>query len=76
MKPGYKTTEFYGMIAVLITGALVLFQIIEPGEHEELERAIAELIGAGAVIVANAAVAIQYIKARTELKQTTGGGNA
>jgi len=69
MKPGYKTTEFYGTLAALIVGALVLLNVLGPGEHEELAQAIAETFTAASVAVTNAAVVVAYIRSRTELKK-------
>lgn len=68
MKPGYKSTEFYGMLAAVITGALVLTKILEPGDHQDLTEAITNVFAGAAVAIANAAVVVQYIRARTDLK--------
>ena len=68
MKPGYKSTEFYGMLAAVIVGALVLLKILEPGEHQDLTQAITNVFTGAAVTIANAAVVVQYIRSRTELK--------
>lgn len=68
MKPGYKSTEFYGMLAAVITGALVLVKVLEPGDHQELTGAITNVFTSTAIAIANAAIVVSYIRARTDLK--------
>lgn len=76
MKPGYKSTEFYGMLAAVITGALVLTQVLEPGDHQDLTEAITNVFTGAAVAIANAAVVVSYIRARTDLKLGQGESDA
>ncbi len=54
MKAGYKTTEFWTMLATSVVGLLVAFGVIGPEEQE----AIVNAIGGAIVAISQAAYAV------------------
>ncbi len=69
VKPGYRTTEFAGVVASLVVTLLVMVGIVAPGDEEEVTGVLAEAIVAGSTFVANALVLVAYIRSRTEVKR-------
>jgi hypothetical protein len=69
VKPGYRTTEFAGVVASLVVTLLVMAGIAAPGDEEELTGVLGEAIVAGSTFVGNALVLVAYIRSRTEVKR-------
>lgn len=69
MKPGYRTTEFASVVASLLVSVLVLSGVVGPGEEDEVQGIVEELLLAAGSLLANAAVVVTYVRSRTELKR-------
>lgn len=69
MKPGYRTTEFYVALFSQLLGLLALAGLVSPIERDALNAALAQAVTAAATLAASAAVVMQYIQCRTELKE-------
>lgn len=62
MKPGYKTTEFYAMLAGIVVTLLVTTGVIGESDSSTWQGLLAELLPALGGIVA-------YIWSRTQVKR-------
>lgn len=69
MKPGWQTTEFWSSIVVQIITLLTLLHVVSGSDATTLAEAFTKIVQAGFVVVTNAMVVINYIKARSELKK-------
>ncbi len=68
VKPGYKTTEFWGTVLAQFLAIAVLIGVLSPADSETIGVAISKSIEAVGVLMANAAVILGYIKSRTIAK--------
>jgi len=66
-KPGYQTTEFWGMVVNTIVGLLTMIGIIAPAAKDALTQTL--MTGIGAIMTLSGVIA--YVWARTFLKAKT-----
>lgn len=72
LKPGYKTTEFFATLTVILTNAvavLVVLGYVKVGDQDFLVQVISAIVGALAVLVPNVVALWKYITSRTLLKE-------
>jgi hypothetical protein len=69
MKPGWKTTEFWQTLAVVVINGLVVLGVVPPADGTTLGGALAQGIAGAFAVVANALVVTQYVRGRVALKQ-------
>jgi len=67
-KPGWKTTEFWVGLIAQILSLFALIGVIDTQHTGDLLQALTQIITAIFALVANAAVVVAYIQARTDLK--------
>jgi len=76
VKPGYKTTEFIGVLISAVPTVLALLVILGViGQHEaqSLQESITAGLTAVGAFVTNALVIWKYIESRTRVKEAANG---
>jgi membrane protein YdbS with pleckstrin-like domain len=66
---GYKTSEFWIVIASLIVSALVLLKVVPAEAQDNLAPFIADGLEKLVALIISLSTIITYIKSRTELKK-------
>lgn len=69
LKPGYKTTEFWVLLASKVLSLLALLGVIAPTDVSTLNDAAAKLFSALGVILVQGVLIWHYISQRSNLKQ-------
>lgn len=67
-KAGYKTTEFWATIAMLVISGLVAIGVVGQGEQVEATNAMTQAIVAAVALISAATVLWQYIGQRSQIK--------
>jgi hypothetical protein len=68
MKPGYKTSEFWTTLGVQVTGLAVILGFVNGADVTRITDGWSQCVTAIFTILAQAAAAFHYLKARTDLK--------
>lgn len=66
---GYKTSEFWIVIASLIVSALVLLKVVPAEAQDNLAPFIADGLEKLVALIISLSTIVTYIKSRTELKK-------
>jgi membrane protein YdbS with pleckstrin-like domain len=66
---GYKTSEFWIVIASLIVSALVLLKVVPADSQDNLTPFIADGLEKLVALIISLSTIITYIRSRTELKK-------
>ncbi len=76
MKAGVWTTEFWITLAGQAVAAAALLGFVAAGDVDDMNAALAKGITGAAAVLASALAVVQYVRARTLLKQGDQGGGA
>lgn len=69
LKPGWKTSEAWVTLAMMLIGLLVASGVISPGDRASVEAFAVQGIMAIVALCGSAIAAWQYIHSRTEAKR-------
>lgn len=72
LKDGFKTTEFWGLLATLAASAItvgVVLGYVKPQSQESLTSSITQLIAAVGAVAAQLGAYWRYVHGRTEVKK-------